>query len=205
MSVHCGILKIAGEKSYHPYLSDDLTYDQKFVKVCIEEMLSTINIPLDMCIESDNCSSQYKSSEHFHDLQSIANSTKKMLIRVFGIAGHGKGEVDHVGGIAKISIRREIANGACIEDADDMVTFLSSKFGEKTDPNYVVNEVDPKQLDILRADAKSKRFATIKGSSNVQIMVFTPGASFYVLLHASAPVNNVPLTMGHVICSLNIH
>ena len=59
MSVHSGILKIAGEKSYHPYLSDDLTYDQKFVKVCIEEMLSTINIPLDMCIviESDNCSS----------------------------------------------------------------------------------------------------------------------------------------------------
>ena len=121
------------------------------------------------------------------------------------IAGHGKGEVDHVGGIAKISIRREIANGACIEDADDMVTFLSSKFGEKTDLNYVVNEVDPKQLDILRADAKSKRFATIKGSSNFQIMVFTPGASFYVLLHASAPVNNVPLTMGHVISSLNIH
>ena len=102
VSVHSGILKLYGEKYYHPYISDDLKHDQKFVRVCVEEMLSSIDIPHDetqyLVIESDNCTSQYKSAEHFYDLQCIADAIKKKIIRVYGIAGHGKGEVDHVGG-----------------------------------------------------------------------------------------------------------
>lgn len=32
VSVHSGILKCNGEKSYHPYFSDSRTHDQAFVK-----------------------------------------------------------------------------------------------------------------------------------------------------------------------------
>ena len=60
-------------------------------------------------IESDNCTSQYKSAQHFHDLQEISTKYNRMLVRVFGIAGHGKGEIDHVGGLAEVAIRQAVA------------------------------------------------------------------------------------------------
>ena len=87
-------------------------------------------------------------------MQSISNNTYKKVIRIFGIAGHSKGEVDHVGGLVKCAIRREIANGAFLENANDMVLFLSQKFGEQNDPNYITKENDSKQLQILRNEAR---------------------------------------------------
>ena len=51
-------------------------------------------------IESDNCSSQYKSCAHFYGMQKLANQYNVNIVRVYGIAEHGKGEVDHVGGLA---------------------------------------------------------------------------------------------------------
>ena len=58
VTIHAGILKVCGEKSYHPYLSADRKHDQHFVQVALEEMLSEVeNIPPDstIIIESDNC------------------------------------------------------------------------------------------------------------------------------------------------------
>ena len=57
-----------------------------------------------MLIESDNCTSQHKSAKSFYDMQELAKKYNINLIHLNGIAGHGKGEVDHVGGVAKISI-----------------------------------------------------------------------------------------------------
>ena len=61
--------------------------------------------------ESDNMSCQYKMSQHFSDLQDLANKNKKIIIRIYGTAGHCKGEVDHVGGIAKVSIQKAVVSG----------------------------------------------------------------------------------------------
>ena len=73
VTVHSGILFDNGNKSYHPYLSSDNKHDQKFVKIVMDEMISCISgTPECFIIESDNCSGQYKSAEHFHDLQQIA-------------------------------------------------------------------------------------------------------------------------------------
>lgn len=74
-------------------------------------MIDTIDVPHDtpIIIESDNCSAQYKSTQHFFHLQSLADEQSKIVIRLYGIAGHGKGEVDHVGGVAKVAVRKEIA------------------------------------------------------------------------------------------------
>ena len=62
--VYSGIMKVKGEKSYHPYFSDSLKHDQVFVKKVLEEMLSDIEIPQEttIVIESDNCTSQHKSA-----------------------------------------------------------------------------------------------------------------------------------------------
>ena len=108
VTIHSGIRKIKGEKSYHPYVSNDLKHDQQFMQLAITEMLREVEIQADeyIVIESDNCSSQYKSSAHFHGMQLLTNNWNVNIIRVYGIAEHGKGEVDHVGGLAKTVVRR---------------------------------------------------------------------------------------------------
>ena len=56
------------------------------------------------------------------------------LICIYGISGHGKGEVDHVGGITNVAIRREVAAGKFLNTAEEMVDFLTEKFFEKDHP-----------------------------------------------------------------------
>ena len=62
-------------------------------------MLSDIEIPQEctIVIESGNCTWQYKSAQYFHGLQEISTKYNRMLVWVFGITGHGKGEIDHFG------------------------------------------------------------------------------------------------------------
>ena len=78
LSVHSGILKIKGNKSYHSYLSYSKV--QVFVNEALEEILSSADSLEDVStiiIESDNCSNQCKSAQHFHDLQQLCNITRK--------------------------------------------------------------------------------------------------------------------------------
>ena len=42
-SLHSGIFKNKGEKSYHSYLSDDNIYDNVFVQLALEEMLKVVS------------------------------------------------------------------------------------------------------------------------------------------------------------------
>ena len=96
VTVHSGLLKVNGSKSYHPYFSDTKVHDHVFVKLAIDEIVSEVpNITVydAIVIESDNCRAQYKWAKHFNDLQSLANKLGKTVIRIYGIAGHGKGEV----------------------------------------------------------------------------------------------------------------
>lgn len=96
VTVHSGILKYNGHKSYHPYFSDTRVHDQVFVRLTVDEMISEVpnlNSYEAVIVESDNCSSQYKSARHFSDMQDLSNRLDKKVIRIYGIAGHGKGEV----------------------------------------------------------------------------------------------------------------
>ena len=63
-------------------MSDDLTHDQAFVKVVMEENLDSIYVQEagTAVITTDNCTSQYKSVQHFHDLQSVATKYKIKII-----------------------------------------------------------------------------------------------------------------------------
>ena len=68
------------------------------------------------------------------------------------MAGDGKGEVDHVGGTAKVAVRWEIAAGKVLLDCDDILDFLKDKF-EPSKQTYVFNETTEPKLDIERAQA----------------------------------------------------
>ena len=136
-----GILKVDGEKSYHPYLSKDRKHDQQFVHNVLEEMLlevEYITAETTIVIESDNCSSQYNSAAYFQCIQDLSNKYKSTIIQVYSIAEHGKGKVDHVGGIVKTAIWREVAGGEVLLDCDHMVSFLKSKFSNNENPHYII-------------------------------------------------------------------
>ena len=115
-TVHSGILKLNGEKQYHPYFSDDLQHDQSFVATVIENMLDGIDVVgKTLVIISDNCCAQYKSVQNFTDHQNLANKLQVTIVRIYGIPGHGKNEIDCVGGggegVVKIAIRRAVTEG----------------------------------------------------------------------------------------------
>ena len=147
------------------------------MKVATEEMLNetAVQIGSNIIIESDNCSSQYKSCQHFYGMQLLANHYDINMICIFGIAENGKGEVDHIGGLTKTAIRREIAAGEFFSDASDMVMFLKETF-EGNSTKYFVEEIDEQLLQIVRADNKLKDFISISGSTLFQVILFKPTA-----------------------------
>ena len=74
MTVHSGLRHCKGTKTYHPYISDDLTHDQAFVNIAIRDIIDEIKISSGdtIIINSDNCTSQYKSAHNFHDLETLS-------------------------------------------------------------------------------------------------------------------------------------
>jgi hypothetical protein len=141
-------MKQMGIKGYHAYLSDDLYQDQVFVNIVLRKMLAETegNIADTIVIESDNCTSQYKLAEHFNGLMEIATEYGVTIIRIYGVAGHGKSEVDHVGGLAKVEIRRLIAAGSVLTNAHEMTDCLNDKFGTSNHPLYYFKEIAVQEL-----------------------------------------------------------
>jgi len=178
VTVHSGIMKFEGEKSYHPYLSDDKKHDQHFVELALHEMISELpTIPETIVIESDNCSQQYKSASHFYSMKQLADKFLFTVIRIYGIAEHGKGEVDHVGGVAKTAIRREVATGTFFESTEEMVEFLEKRFSDSITPRYIPKLICAKKTNQLRDEAKLIQCKSIDGSSSFQVMIFKPNST----------------------------
>ena len=89
--------------------------------------------------------------------------------------------MDHVGGIGNVSIGREIAAGEFMSDAGEMVFVLEDKFGWRTDPTYVIKEIDENRLEVTRAESAL-------GRQN-----FKPSASSRIVLALK-----LPHTFAHV-------
>ena len=182
VTVHSGILKVNGVKSYYSYFSDTKVHDQVFVNTVLQEMLSEVeNMEKHdtILIESDNCSSEYKSSQHFCNIQELSNKLNKTIIRVYGAAGHGKGEVDHVGGLAKVSICHRVAAGEVFTNSSEIIEYLEKKFKDSTKPCYYFKEIDCSVLDQACSEASLQRFPTISGSSSFQIVIFKPNCEVF--------------------------
>ena len=176
-TVHSGLSRSNGKKTYHAYLSDDMVHDQAFVKVAIMEILENIDFHEGdtIIICSDNCSGQYKSAEHFHDLKTIADELKIDIIRIYGIPGHGKNEVDTVGGTQKIAIRRAVAHGKFFRSCDSCVSFLQEKFSDSESPIYDIREIFPEEVKTVRKAAAKLKYRTVDGSSKIRVMVVKHG------------------------------
>ena len=94
---------------------------------------------------------QYKSAECYYDLQSICDDFEVEKIRVYGIKGHGKNEVDAVGGVVKNAIRRAVKSGDIFTTASDCTEFSERKFAHETAPEYVTEDMAEEALkDLIR-------------------------------------------------------
>ena len=70
------------------------------------------------------------------------------------IPGHGKGEVDHVGGTAKVTIRRMAAAGRTFINATDIVDALKEKYADSTTTRYCIKEISEEELQTSRKEAR---------------------------------------------------
>ena len=111
-------------------------------------------------VHSDNCKSKYKSAKHFHHLQMLATQKEKQVKRVWSIAGHGKREVDHIDGMAKISIKRAVSNNYFFDKSCEMISCLSDKFAWKA---YKFVEIDSQALVEARAEKTLQCHETVVG------------------------------------------
>ena len=183
VTVHYGIVKTPdGQKTYHSYVSDYRDHNQPFVSIAINQMMATkdANGANVMLIESDNCSGQYKSAEHFYDLQNLCNRENKILIRFYGVEGHGKGEVDHVGGVAKVSAQDQMTWGTIFDNAAQIVTYLIKQFSTHESPEYHIKKITVDEFKKEREARRKKVFKTIDGSASWYVMVFKPGQSHFL-------------------------
>ena len=156
-------------------MSDDLKHDQCFVSNVVENMVAEVNISAEMTllIVSDNCPGQYKSVQNFFDMQNLCNKHGVRIVRVYGIPGHGKNEIDCVGEVVKIALRRAVTVGEFFPSAACCIDYLNEKFGESISPRYI-KEIYTEELSKRRASAKYVKYGKVAGSSRFRVMVFTP-------------------------------
>lgn len=182
ISLHTGVLKEHGEKSYHIAFSNDLSHDQCFVKAVLQDILANLNHLNNtdyVLVKSDNCRFQFKSAQNFFELQELSNQYDITIIRIFGIDGHGKSEVDSVGGIAKSSVRTQVARGDYFGDSADVVEFLNNKFSDKSNPSYSVVEITADSLEEDRKAARRYKYSVIHGSDSFYAFVFSPNQTSF--------------------------
>ena len=154
--------------------------NQTFVTHALKEVLETVaNIPESCIIESDNCSTKYKSLQHFDNIRNICTKIGVPVILLFSVTWHGKGEVDHVGGLAKYSARRYVGIGGKVLNVTDCKDFLETKFAEKPNPKFFLKLIDGDDLADSRAEARLKKYLTIEGSDSFQVMVFQPNFTIF--------------------------
>ena len=177
VTVHSGITKSLEGKTYHPYLSDSVKHDQSFTKIVIKEMLAEENIEnYDVIvIDSDNCASQYKSALSFYHLQEMSNVHNITIIRMYGVPGHSKGEVDHVGGTVKVMVRKMAASGNSFTCTTDIVQALHGR----TNPCYATKEISEVVLEEAWKKGRSLKICSIEGSSNFHVVVFRPNSNVF--------------------------
>lgn len=90
-----------------------------------------------------------------------------------------EGEVDHVGGITKVTIRPDIAGGMFFTDAEDMVCHLSRNYAESQDLKYVFKNINMERLIAARSENKQFKYNAINGAHAFQVTVFIPNFNFF--------------------------
>ena len=86
--MHSGIVKVNGRKEYHPYLSEDNQHDQVLVGVNLEKLINVaVEYDPAVILVSDN-GNDYKSAQHFNDVQKICDRVNIPILRAYGTSEH---------------------------------------------------------------------------------------------------------------------
>ena len=176
ISILCGITNVGKYgKTYHGMLSEDRDHDQTYTYEGLMGIISTSPIRSNIVIRSD--ATHFKCAECFDDLQSLSDDFQATVVRVYGIAGHEKGEIDSVGGHLKNAVRSSIQKGQIIVNADDCSSILKDKF--KPDiyvhPAYDIQLIEEDDLESRRNEKNKIDYQTINGIHKFHSLVFQPG------------------------------
>ena len=87
---------------------------------------------------------------------------------------HGKGEVDHVWGLAKCFAHRYVGTGGKVLNITDCKDFLGTKFAQKPNPKFFLKLIDIDDVANSRAEARLKKYLETEVSDSFQVMVFQP-------------------------------
>ena len=83
--------------------------------------------------------------------------------------------MDHVGGLAKVALRREAAAERLkSSSATAMVECLETRFGENESPVYYFKEITTKELEESRIASRYMAVEPLRGSSSFGVMVINP-------------------------------
>ena len=128
---------------------------------------------------SDNATHR-KSAENFSDLQDISNNLNKMLIRSYGVAGHGKGEIDSSRGHLKNLVWQAIANKVHITSDKEAIDHLMCHYADKIYPAYNVSRINPDDLQAERKKPLYMEYKTVQGTDSFHVLIFQPGSETFL-------------------------
>ena len=91
VSILCDLSEIGKfGKIYHGILSNDRNHDQSYTYEGIKMVVNSSPMQNNILLRSDNAT-HFKCAECFADLQAL--SDEETIVRVYGMAGHGKDEL----------------------------------------------------------------------------------------------------------------
>lgn len=118
------------KKTYIHHLSDSKQHDPTFLHVLMPDVIKELpHGSKFLVLSSDNCASQYKCVAAFNRLLQWVDEYDIEIIRHYGIAGHGKGEIDSCGGHVKEALRASSLHvGDVFYTAEEALSMISRHF-----------------------------------------------------------------------------
>ena len=80
---------------------------------------------------------------------------------MYGIPGHGKGEVDHFGGTEKVTVQQVAVTGRVFHNVKHIVECWIEKYAELY-TNYCIKEISEEELQLGRKEALSLDFSKVE-------------------------------------------
>ena len=77
-----------------------------------------------------------------HNINQPSISTISRIFTTRSVSRHGKGEVDHVWGLAKCFAHRYVGTGGKVLNITDCKDFLGTKFAQKPNPKFFLKLID---------------------------------------------------------------
>ena len=136
-------------------------HNQSYIALSVGDALTVLPVSDTSFFRSDNASN-YKSTQAFNDIQEISNKWGITVVRVYGLAVHGKGEVDSCGGHMKTPVRKYILKGNNLRSVQAVTEFLTEKYD--VTPIYHVTAINEDKLNAEREKRVYVRYDRVTGS-----------------------------------------